>query len=93
MSKIIRIEINFPVPVELPPGFDRALDGLTFLITEKYKLDNPDRTMWPAGQGGKIMWNEPSEPDVDIRVYSIDVAEREKTDKEKQREARRQTAV
>jgi hypothetical protein len=87
-NKVMRIEISFPVAVEMPPGFERALDGLVHMITDKYREDNPDRVMWPAGCGSKPIWNEPHEPKFDANIYVIDVVEREKTRKEKRREAR-----
>jgi hypothetical protein len=85
LTKIHHIEINFPVPIEMPPGFEQALVGLVEIITKQYEKENPDRIMWPAGSGNKILWREPQEPDMDPDVYCIDVAEREKSEKEKRR--------
>lgn len=76
MPPIKRIEINFPVEVELPSGWDKALSALVNIVCQRYMEDNPMRTMWPAGHGAKILWNEPHEPDHDSSVYCIDVAEK-----------------
>jgi hypothetical protein len=79
MSRIQRIEINFPVPVEFPDGFEQALSALIGMICEKYERENPTKVMWTAGHGNKPIWNEPKEPEFDDSVYCIDVAEREDT--------------
>lgn len=76
-SKIVKIEINFPVYVSLPVGFERILDSLISSVCEQYQMENPTRVMWPAGCGGKPIWQEPEEPDFDMSVYCIEVAERE----------------
>lgn len=77
MSKIQRIEISFPVAIDLPDGWDRTLDAMVGMICEQYERENTERVMWPAGQGCKPIWNEPEEPDYDDSVYYIEVAERE----------------
>lgn len=79
MSKISSIEINFPVEVEMPDGFDQALSALVGIICKEYQKQNPTRIMWTAGHGSKPIWNEPKEPDFDDSIYAIDVAEREDT--------------
>lgn len=88
MSKLRAIEITFPVEVELPPGFERVLDALVDMVCEKYEAEHPDRTMWPAGIGGKPIWRESEEPDFDMSVLAIDVAEREAFPKEIERRTR-----
>lgn len=77
MSKIQKIEITFPVEVELPDGFEQALSALVGIACEKYQKENPTRVMWTAGHGSKPIWDEPNEPDFDDSVYVIEVAERE----------------
>ena len=76
--KINQIEIVFPVPVDFPEGFEQELSQLVDTVCKKYESENPDRLMWPAGHGSKLLWREPEEPDFDDSVYQIDVAEREK---------------
>lgn len=76
--KVRKIEIEFPFKVELPPGFIRALSEFVNLICEKYQVENPDRVMWPAGQGSKPLWREPEEPEFDDDIFHIEIAEREK---------------
>jgi hypothetical protein len=88
MYKTRKIEINFPVPVELPPGFEQALDGLIHLVTERYRCDFPNRTMWPAGHGCKP---NPGYTSFEQDIYVVDVVEREKTHKERKRDTRRAT--
>ena len=85
MNKLQKIEIVFPVGVELPPGWERVLDALVDMVCEAYEQQNPTRVMWPAGQGSKPIWREPQEPDWDDSVYFIDVAEREAYPKELER--------
>lgn len=87
MSKLQKIEIAFPVGVNLPPGFERTLDALIGMVCEAYEEAHPDRVMWPAGQGSKPIWREPAEPDFDDSVYFIEVAEREAYPKELERRA------
>lgn len=82
MSKLFKVEISFPVGVDLPPGWDRALDALIGMVCEAYEEQHPDRVMWPAGQGSKPLWREPMEPEFDDSVYFIEVAEREAYPKE-----------
>ena len=85
MSKIRRIEIEFPILVELPEGFGRALSALVGMICRKYEIENPTRVMWPSGSGAKPLWNEPAEPDWDDSVYQITVSEREAYDRDLER--------
>ena len=77
MNKITSIEITFPVPVELPDGWERALDALVGIVCGFYEREHPDRVMWPAGCGAKPEWHEPDEPTFDTSVFSIQVSERE----------------
>lgn len=87
-NKIVTIEISFPVPVELPEGWEQLLDSAVNLVCKHYEQANPTRIMWPAGHGTKILWREPQEPDMDVSVYAIDVAEREGSKKELRRRGR-----
>jgi hypothetical protein len=80
---VVRIEINFPVGVELPDGFERELDALVDKACKHYERAHPDRVMWPAGHGSKVLWCEPDEPDFDPSVYEISVAERERYESER----------
>jgi len=77
VNKIVKIEIDFPAPVEFPEGWERVLDELVYMICKQYEKDNTDRVMWPAGHGSKPLWDEPNEPEFDDSIYHIDVAERE----------------
>lgn len=79
------IEITFPFPVEFPEGWDRALSGLVDMVCMKYEREHPDHVMWPAGHGSKPIWREPEEPLFDDNVFQIEVAEREMSQKEKDR--------
>lgn len=76
-QKVNRIEIVFPMVVELPPGFTQLLSGVVDLVCKKYEEENPDRVMWPAGHGSKPIWKEPEEPEFDDNIFQISVAERE----------------
>lgn len=77
MGKISQIEITFPVPVELPEGFEKTLSALVGMACDKYESENPDRVMWAAGHGSKPIWREPEEPTYDDSVYQIQVEEKE----------------
>jgi hypothetical protein len=87
VSGIVKIEINFPVPVEFPDGWEQTLDTLVNMICEKYENEHPERTMWPAGHGSKMLTNPYYTDDLkfDESVYSIDVAEREASEREIER--------
>ena len=74
---INKIIVDFPLPIELPEGFERALDGLINMICEKYRKENPDRVMWPASRGSLPIFHEPHEPTFDDSILHIEVAERE----------------
>jgi hypothetical protein len=73
--KIRRIEIDFPVPVELPPGWEQALDGLLCIVTKHYEQQRPYRRMWPAGHGAKPLNADYTE--FDHEVYGVDICERQ----------------
>lgn len=74
---IQKIEISFPVPIELPELFETQLVELIDKVCKKYVSEHPGRVMWPAGVGNKVLWRELQEPDFDDSVLAIDVAERE----------------
>ena len=81
---IKKIEIDFPVPVELSDGFQQSLDELLTTVCKKYEADNPKRVMWPFGHGSKpthIPLTQEDEKkrgcEFDDSVYYIEVAERE----------------
>ncbi len=83
MNKITKIEINFPVPVELSTEHQQALDAAASVICKAYEKANPTRTMWPAGIGSKIIYmpmtleeEEARGLEFDNDVFAIDVAER-----------------
>lgn len=88
MSKIFQIQINFPVGVDWPSGFEQTLDALVNMICEKYEDEYPTRKMWTSGHGAKLLWREPLEPDSDDSIYCIDISEREATERELQRRDR-----
>lgn len=73
------IQVTFPVPVNLPLGFERQLDALVDTVCQEWMRDNPSQVMWPAGAGNAPQWNEPHEPTFDSSIYQIDVAAREDT--------------
>jgi len=82
MNKTQKIEITFPVEVELPEGFCQALDSLVNMVCKKYQEQNPDRVMWPAGCGSKPLFNWMAVSDdeplpFDNSVYVIECTERE----------------
>lgn len=82
---IRKIEINFPIEIELPPGWDQALDGLVTILCKSYEMQHPAQCMWAAGYGSKLIWNEPHEPTFDHSIYTIEVVERPANKRELQR--------
>ena len=93
VAGVVRIEITFPCAVELPEGFERALDGLVNMVCEKYEREHPTEVMWCAGHGSKPTFSqrdaaflgeptdanapETGEPTFDDSVFQISVACRE----------------
>lgn len=93
--KIQAIEITFPVPVELPEGFEKTLSCFVGMVCKKYEKENPTRTMWPAGQGFKptfIPMTQEQEKErgmeFDETTYVIEVFEREAHESEVERRSR-----
>lgn len=90
MSKVSKIEICFPTPVELPDGFERTLDALIGMVCEQYQREHPTEVMWPAGYGSRPTFSradaaflgqkadpnapDDGEPSWDASVYQISVA-------------------
>jgi len=84
-SEIVRIEINFPVAVEVCQDDFRILDDIAGEICDRYVVAHPDRVMWPAGMGSKmtvhpLMLSDDEPIPFDDSVFSIDCAERENYD-------------
>lgn len=75
MSKTRRIEIDFPVAVSLPCGWEQTLNSLVAMVCGQYKKENIDRAMWVSGYGCKLIGNEPHEPEFDDSIYHVEVAE------------------
>ena len=77
------IEITFPVDMDMADDFEGKLLDLIDAECKRYEKEHPDRVMWPAGYGAKILWREPEEPDYNESVLSITVSERERYQSEK----------
>lgn len=75
---ISKIEVSFAAPVLLPDDFEQKLMAMLSAVCKSYEAEHPDRVMWVFGMGGKLLWREPQEPDCDMSILSIEVAEREK---------------
>ena len=78
MNLISRIEVSFAAPVLLPDDFHKRLMDMLSEVCKSYESEHLDRVMWVFGVGGKMLWREPEEPDCDMSVLSIEVAERER---------------
>lgn len=83
-----RIEIDFPFPVELPPGFTQALAALVGMACKKYEKENPGRVMWAAEHGDKVTFMPLSREEetqrgmeFDDLVYHIGVVEKERSER------------
>lgn len=83
MSEITRINVTFPVAVELPSAAHQALHDAIELVCATYQRAHKDRVMWAAGEGGTpppgFFFDEPK-GDWDMSVLNIEVAERERYD-------------
>lgn len=85
MKGIVRIEVDFPLPVELSNEMQRGLMEAVGRICEGYNRAHPDRVMWPFGVGSKITRMPITVEDearfgiqFDESVFQIEVAERER---------------
>lgn len=79
------IEISFPVPVHLSEYHQRRLAELIGAICDLYEQHHPDRVMWPAGIGQKMLTNPFMVDDdhpmqFDESVFEIECCERENYD-------------
>lgn len=86
---ISKIEIDFPVSVDLPRGWKQQLDTLVRKICDNYEQQNPGRVMWPFGCGCKPTYvpltaeeEKHRGAEYDDSIYHIEVAEREGYPKE-----------
>jgi hypothetical protein len=75
-DRVVRIEIAFPIAVEMTEDDMRMLDNFANEICERYERANPGRVMWPAGHGSKMLSDDEPIP-FDHSVYAVDCAERE----------------
>jgi hypothetical protein len=83
---ILRIEINFPAPVEITHVDERRLDMIAGDICDRWREANPDRIMWPSGHGQKVTYMPMTRAEeeagrhleFDPDVYAIDCAQRER---------------
>lgn len=85
LRPIRAVEITFPVPVTLAIEHERMLTQLTGYICDEWCRANPDRVMWPAGQGSKILYMPMTREEEQRRglefdddVYAISCSERER---------------
>ena len=77
VSKVSQITISFGEPVNLPDGFERALDGFIGMVCEQYQRENPTRVMWPSGHGHQPQWRGGEIVGFDLSTYSIECTERD----------------
>lgn len=82
---ISKIEIVFPVPVDIQEGWRQKLNSLVKEICDKYKQEHSGRVMWPFGTGYKPTYIPMTAEDekhrgmeFDESVWQIEVAERKK---------------
>lgn len=88
MSKTTAIEINFPVAVKLTSSFKSELHILVESVCKQYEKDNPDRIMWQAEHGDKMLANPMMSSyggliEFDTITYCINAYERENLCKNK----------
>lgn len=84
-DNILRIEVTFPVGVELSDSWQQRLISLVDEVCTAYELSHPGRVMWPFGVGSKITYlpltrEEELERGIELddNTLSIEVAERER---------------
>lgn len=82
MKDILKIEVSFPLGVEITSEQQKELDKVISSICDSYNKQNPTRIMWTFGQGYKMLSNlfmlDDSEPmEFDLSCYQIEVSERE----------------
>lgn len=56
-SPTYKIEINFPVAVDVDDKNSQAIMEAVSNICKEYQKRNPHRVMWPAGAGSKMLTN------------------------------------
>lgn len=74
-DKIKQIQIRFPMPIELPDGFDLVLDTLLNIVCAKYERENLNKSMFIFTKNIKLMSHRSKEAEFDNLVYYIDIAE------------------
>lgn len=82
MKDILKIEVSFPLGVEITSEQQQELTKVISSICDSYNKQNPTRVMWPFGQGYKLLSNlfmlDDGEPmEFDLNCYHIEVSERE----------------
>ncbi len=83
---VTRIEVSFAIPVNVTRDQERRLMSLINEIVEHPSNQLTDGVHWVSGYGGKMLWREPEEPDVDMSVMAIETSAREfVTDNERAR--------
>ncbi len=79
-EEILRIEINFPVPVDFPDQAFQHIANIASALCDEWEKHHPGRVMWPAGIGFKITRMPIAAGDerieFDDNVVSIDCHER-----------------
>lgn len=79
-GKVLGLQVAFPLPVKLPPGFDLVLESLVNMVCETYEQANPYRSMWPSGHGGipdeRAIYTDDHENMFDMSVFHIQVSEK-----------------
>ena len=85
---IVSIEASFGAPVELSDDHQRRLIELLGEICDAYEAAHPDRVMWPAGIGQKMLTNpfmvdEDHPMQFDESVFEVECFERERFDGER----------
>lgn len=86
--RVQKIEIDFPVPVDLASGFEQTIYSLVGMVCKAYQKDRPTRSMWLASVGvsrrifrslGKWRWSEVW--NLTILLFYIEVLGREPGEK------------
>ena len=75
-DKILKIEITFPCPVDIPSDWYAKLAKLLHTVCLHYEKRHKDRVMWVGTSGYKMLDSNDEYIQLDDSVYTIDLFER-----------------
>lgn len=70
------IEVAFAIPVNITRAQEKRLHELLDDIVSHPSNQLVDGVHWVSAHGGKILWREPEEPDIDMDILAIETSAR-----------------